>query len=177
MAPALLALIPALAQLAPGIVRHLAGERAGEVAKDVGLALRAVVGSEDPAELELALRDPAKAADLRLELARIEEQHETERMRLLLADVAGARAQTVELARAGSVVAWGAPIVSAIVLVAFGAAVWVVLTRQLPAGSQEVALYTLGALQAMAMAVVGYWVGSSAGSARKDAALREVVRR
>lgn len=47
-----------------------------------------------------------------------------------------------------------------------------VLTRTVPAGSRELANILLGTLAAMASSVVGYWVGSSAGSARKDAVLR-----
>ena len=185
MAPALLALLPLVAQLAPGLIRSLAGDRAGDVAQQVGVAVRAVVGTDDPAAVRAALdADPVKAADLSLELARIEAEDrraeraaEAEMMRAILADVAGARTHTVDLARAGSAIAWGAPIVSAIVLIAFAAAVWLVLTRTLPQGSQEIALYTVGSLQTLAAAVVAYWVGSSAGSARKDQVLGEVARR
>lgn len=170
----ILALLPLVASLAPGLMRYLVGDRAGDVTAQVSTAIRSIIGSDDPAVVEAALADPGKAADLRLELARIESAAETERLRLMMADVAGARAQTVDLARAGSPIAWGAPIVSAVVLVAFGLAVWAVLTHSLPAGSQEIALYTVGALQTMAGGVVAYWVGSSAGSARKDEALRDM---
>lgn len=168
----LAALLPLVASLAPGLVKHLAGERAGAVAGEVATAINAVVGSQDPAEVELALADPARAADLRLDLARIEQAAETERVRMLLADVAGARGQTVELARAGSVIAWGAPVVSALVLLAFGVALYGIVAREIPEGSRELALLLLGGLLGMAQAVVAYWVGSSAGSARKDEALR-----
>lgn len=176
MALPLAALLPVVASLAPTLLRHLAGEQAGAVAQQVATAVRSVVGSDDPAAVQVALADPVKAADLKLELAKIESDAETERLRMVLADVAGARAHTVELARAGSPIAWGAPLVSALVLVGFAVAVWVVLTRALPAGSQEIALYTVGALQTLAASVVAYWVGSSAGSARKDEALRELRR-
>ena len=173
----LAALLPLVASLAPGLIKHLAGDKAGAIAGEVAAAVTRVAGSDDPAEVELALVDPARAAELRIELARLESSAETERLRLVLADVAGARAQTVELARVGSPIAWGAVVVSGLVLLAFSASVWVVLTRTLPPGSQEIALYTVGALQTMAAAVVAYWVGSSAGSARKDETLREAVRR
>jgi hypothetical protein len=173
----LMALLPLITTLAPGIVRALAGDKAGDVAQQVTSAVRAVAGTDDPAEVEIALRDPQRAADLRLELARIEAEAQREELRAVLADVADARAHTVALVKARSPIAWGAPIVSALVLIAFGCAVYVVLTRSLPPGSQEIALYTVGSLQTLAAAVVAYWVGSSAGSARKDEALREQARR
>ena len=51
----------------------------------------------------------------------------------------------------------------------------------LPPGSAKstyaVVNVLLGTLGAMATSVVGYWVGSSAGSARKDARLSELVAR
>ncbi len=84
-----------------------------------------------------------------------------------LADVQGARAQTVALAQAKSAVQWAPPIVSLVVLLTFGVVMWAALTRQLPAGSETILNMLLGTLAAMATSVVGYWVGSSAGSSRK----------
>lgn len=87
------------------------------------------------------------------------------------ADRANAREQTVELARAGSGIAWGAPAVSLVVLGTFGAVLYRVLT--VPIGQTDPnAAMMLGALTTMATAVVSYWVGSSAGSAAKDKLLR-----
>lgn len=171
----LAAVLPLVASLAPGLIKHLAGDQAGSIAGEVASAIGAVVGSDDPADIDLALRDPQRAADLRLELARIEAEHERAVLAATLADVAGARGQTVELARAGSSIAWGAPIVSALVLLAFGLALYGIVAREIPEGSREMALLLLGGLLGMAQAVVAYWVGSSAGSARKDEALRRAL--
>jgi membrane protein DedA with SNARE-associated domain len=44
----------------------------------------------------------------------------------------------------------------------------VVLTRGVSPGNETAANMLLGTLAAMATSVVSYWVGSSAGSARKD---------
>ncbi len=74
------------------------------------------------------------------------------------------------------VTAWGAPVVSVVVLVTFGTVVSLVLLRAIPVGSETVLNVLLGTLAAMATNVVGYWVGSSAGSARKDEQLAEVAR-
>jgi len=175
----MLALIPLIASLAPELVRWLAGDKAGDVAGQVANVVRAVTGSDDPAAVQAAIADPAKAAELRLRLAEIAAQAEAaqrqadlDELKAALADTANARQQTVALAQAGSPIAYGAVVVSALVLAAFGATAWLVLTRALPEGSQEVAIYTVGSLQTMAAAVVAYWVGSSAGSHRKDVALR-----
>ncbi len=75
-----------------------------------------------------------------------------------------------------SVMSWGAPVVSIVVLVTFGGVVSLTLLRTIPLGSEAVLNVLLGTLGAMATNVVGYWVGSSAGSARKDDRLAEVAR-
>jgi hypothetical protein len=173
----LAALLPLVAALAPGLIKHLAGDKAGAVAGQVAAAIRTVAKSDDAVDVELAIADPARAAELRLELARIEAEQERAILAATLADVAGARGQTVALAKAGSPIAWGAPAVSVVVLLAFGAALYAVVAQEIPEGSRDMALLLLGGLLGMAQAVVAYWVGSSAGSARKDQALREAVRR
>ena len=64
---------------------------------------------------------------LRIKLAEIAAQAEADQrkadlatLHAQLADVAGARAQTVALAKAGSEIAWVAPVVSLVVLGTFG---------------------------------------------------------
>lgn len=86
-------------------------------------------------------------------------------------DRADARSQTVELAKAGSRIAWGAPVVSLAVLVTFGVVLYRILALP-PGQTDQNATLMLGALTTMATAVVSYWVGSSAGSAAKDKLLR-----
>jgi hypothetical protein len=168
----LAALLPIVASLAPGLVRYLAGDRAAEVASQVSTAVGAVVGSDDPAEIAVAMQDPAKAADLRLELARIEQDHETERLRLVLADVAGARGQAVALAQAGSRIAWMAPAVTAAVLALFGAALWVVLTGHIPEANTRMADALLGGIYTLATTAVTYWLGTSRGAVEMRQALQ-----
>lgn len=176
----LLAAVPGvlslIAEYGPGLARHLIGPRAGEVADQVSAVVQAVTGKADPAEAADAVaRDPQLAMQLRVELARIESAAAAEELRLRLADIADARAQTVELARAGSPIAWGAVVVSIIILVAFGLAVWAVVLREVPLGSRELALLLLGTLGAMATQVANYWLGSSAGSKAKDELVRGVL--
>lgn len=173
------ALLPLLAGIAPEIIRWIAGDRAGDVAQQVGSVVAAVAGSEDPAVVQAALADPSKAAELRLRLAEIAAEQEEKRrtaeleaMRATLADTASARAQTVALVQAGSRLAWGPVVVSSLVLAGFGLVVVLALFRPIPPGSEALLNILLGNLAAMAMGVVGFWVGSSAGSARKDEFIR-----
>jgi membrane protein DedA with SNARE-associated domain len=60
--------------------------------------------------------------------------------------------------------------------VTFAAVMTLVLTYGVPSGSETAANMLLGTLAAMATSVVSYWVGSSAGSARKDEQLAQSAR-
>lgn len=90
-----------------------------------------------------------------------------------LEDRQGARFQTVELVRQGSAIAWGAPVVSAIVLAGFGVLSYLAIYAD--QGQREVLLFLLGNWSGLATAVVAYWVGSSAGSKAKDDTLASVL--
>ena len=139
-------------------------------------AAAAITGVSDEAGQVAAIAaDPAHADAFRLEVLRIaadertaERQADADRLTAALADVADARRMMLALASQGSTMAWGAPIVSVIVLTTFGAVVALVLFRAVPSGSEPVLNVLLGTLGAMATTVVGYWVGSSVGSAKKD---------
>jgi hypothetical protein len=181
----MLALLPLLASLAPGLIRWIAGDEAGAVASQVVGVVQAATGTSTPEAAIAAAGNlpPDERAKLAVQLAQIQAQAEQaarqsdlDELKAHLGDVGGARRQTVSLASAGSPIAWGAPVISVLVLAAFGTATFVVLTKALPAGSQEVALYTMGALQAMACSVVTYWVGSSAGSAAKSSVMEATAR-
>lgn len=161
--------------LAPEIGRWLLGPDAAPVAVAVQQAVQAVTGTDEPAAQVAALADPELAGQFRLALAGIAATRAaaadtaTEaRMSAQLVDVANAHVTTVRLAQVGSAMAWGAPITSVVVLATFGAVVSLVLLHAVPEGSATVLNVLLGTLAAMATNVVGYWVGSSAGSARKD---------
>jgi hypothetical protein len=67
-----------------------------------------------------------------------------------------------------SVALWGSVLVSTIVTFGFFLMLYMVLQREIPAGSRDLANIMLGYLGGSFTAVVGYWVGSSIGSARKD---------
>ncbi len=170
--------------LAPEVGRWLFGSDAAPVVTAVQSAITAVTGTTEVAAQASALADPDKAAALRVELAKIAAGQETAAasasqaaLAAHLSDIASARALTVQLAQSGSRIAWGAPVISVVVLVTFAIVMTVALTRTLPSGGEPVLNVLMGTLGAMATSVVGYWVGSSAGSDRKDEHLVNLANR
>lgn len=69
--------------------------------------------------------------------------------------------------------AWATAAVSILVLLLFGTMAALTLFLTIPPGSEAIMNTLLGTLSAMAMTVISYWVGSSAGSARKDERLAQ----
>jgi len=174
MAPLLL--IPLLLKLAPDLARWIGGSRAEDVVNRAGSALRDVLGTDDPVAAEAAIADPAKAAELRIRLAEIaaaehqaERQADLDEVKATLADTASARSQTVDLARTGSAIAWGAPLVSVLIVCGFGAVLYAGGQSGLP--TDPVFQMLIGTLSAGFGAVVQYWLGSSVGSLRKDSTI------
>lgn len=75
-----------------------------------------------------------------------------------------------------SIALWGSVVISMIVTVGFFWMLYLVLQREIPAGSRDLANIMLGYLGGSFTAVVGYWVGSSVGSVRKDTYLNQINR-
>lgn len=156
---------------APTIARWLgASDTAGNAIESVAGAAREILGTDDPeTAMNVLVSDHEAATKFKIRLAEIAAQRDAEErradlegLRARLADTANARQQTIALAQAGSFLAYGAMVVSVIIMIlfsfvivgsAFGLAVSESHTRLLE--------YCL-------IAVMGYWVGSSAGSAAKD---------
>ena len=185
----MLPLIPLAIQIAPTIAKWLFGNDGEKVVQQVGDTITQVTGVTEPhtetgvAAIEAVLQGkPELAVQIQVQLAKIAADREAETNRAAeatrkadldalaarIADTDNARKQTVALTQAGSKIAYGAPVVSALVLVTFAVVMTLAFTRSLPAGSETILNMLLGSLAAMATSVVGYWVGSSAGSARKD---------
>ncbi len=187
----MLPLIPLAISIAPEIAKFLfgSGSAPARVTAQVASAVQSVTGADPStadgitaAQAALAGK-PELAVQLRTKLAEIAAQAEADQrkadlaaLQAQLADVASARAQTVALAKAGSEIAWGAPVVSLVVLGTFGVVMWGALTRALPPGSETILNVLLGTLAANATAVVSYWVGSSRGADKKDSTLSAAVR-
>lgn len=173
------ALIPILASLVPEAVKWIAGDTAGKAAATVTDIATKVLGTDDPAKAEAAIAaDPAKALEFKLAVLAAQsaaEKEETARMLAELADRQSARMQTIELAKSGSGIAWGAPVVSVLAVLVFGGFVYLLFSRALPPGMESrVDLLTGAAITGYSM-VLAYWLGSSSGSTQKTATLEKLI--
>ena len=192
----MLALIPLAIQIAPTIAKWLFGSDSATVVQQVANVVSQVTGVAAPhtddgmAAVEAVLQGkPELALQIQVQLAKIAADREMEADRTAeaarkaelesllaqIADTNSARRQTIALAEAGSKIAYGAPVVSALVLITFAVVMTLAFSRSLPAGSETILNMLLGSLAAMATSVVSYWVGSSAGSARKDAHIAQLA--
>lgn len=168
--------------LAPELGQWLFGPGAAPTVKAVQTAVQAVTGSDDAGDQIQALTNPELARTLRIQLAGIAAARSAaaaksaqDQLVAQLADVANARATMVQLAQSGSPMSWGAAIVSTVVLVTFAGVMIMSLLRAIPENAAPVLNVLLGSLTAMATSVVSYWVGSSIGSARKDARIATIL--
>jgi len=172
--------VPGLGTIAGGLI-GLAASLAGHVLPDsakpaLSAAAQAITGVSDEAgQVAAIVSDPSVAESFRVQALQIQADAEAARDQALndrisaaLADVADARKTTVALAGSNSLIEYGAPIISIIVLIAFGIMASLVLVYGIPTGAETVASVLLGYLGAMATAVTSYWVGSSQGSNEKS---------
>ena len=169
------ALAPLALSLAPELARALFGSNAENTTAAIAEAVKAATGTSDPEEAAAKLQqDPAAANQLRVQFARIAAEHDEasgaaslDRVATSLREASATRPTATAAPQAVSI-AWSAPLISLVVLATFGAVMGLILLKGLPAGAETAANMLLGTLAAMATSVVSYWVGSSAGSARKD---------
>lgn len=171
--------------VAPGIATAAGGPGLGLAVKILGDKL---LGNPDASETDVAAALSAgtlsgeqivalKQAEqqLTLETARIDAAREN----ALLADTADARRQTADLARAGSAIAWGAPVVSIMVVTGYFVCIWILFVRgdDLPDNIATLINVMFGALQLAFGSVINYWLGSSNGSKKSGDAIREIASR
>ncbi|WP_428486445.1 hypothetical protein [Rhodopila sp.] len=170
--------------IAPEVGRWLFGSTGEKTAGLVAQVVESVTGTSDSdAAQKKFAEDPAAVSQLRLQLAMIAAQQQEEadkaaeaqrtadlaRVQAAAADRTGARSQTQALAQMHSGMAWAPAVLSAIILVAFGGLIFVVLTKNNLSGeSMPLANVLLGSLAAMATQVANYWLGSSSGSVAKN---------
>nr|WP_294525637.1 hypothetical protein [uncultured Rhodopila sp.] len=170
--------------IAPGIGTSLLGGAGEKTAGQVARAIESVTGTSDADAAQAVLaRDPEAVSHLQVQLLTImaQQQAEADRaaeaqraadlamLQAVSADRAGARGQTAALVQAHSRLAWAPAVLSGIILVVFGALIFVVLTKpSLPENGLPLANVLLGTVAAMATQVANYWLGSSSGSAVKS---------
>lgn len=160
---------PILGTIIGGPVGTLAGAAIGALAEALGTpatpdAVKTAIQTGGPqAEVIVQRVEAEKAPALNADLEAI------------LRDRQGARDHTVALLDKGSAMAWGAPVVSLIVVIGFVVLSLLAMKPEAAGVRSDVVLYLLGAWQSLATAVISYWVGSSAGSASKDVALKQMA--
>jgi len=184
-------LLPLILSLAPQLAGMIFGSKGADVTGKVASVVQAVVGdaadltAPGGAEAAAIQADPraaaelaAKLSDLHLQMQKQQDQeadqlrHDTiEELKAQLADTGSARTMATELAKAHSGLAYGAVVVSVVIVLGFMLTTYAVLTNHFGASEGQFGSVLLGTLAAMATQVANYWLGSSAGSATKNALL------
>ncbi|TPG53290.1 hypothetical protein EAH89_17385 [Roseomonas nepalensis] len=162
-----LGLLPQLIPVAAGLIARLfPGSTADQVAATVAGVVTKHAGGADEASIRAAAADPETANAILAQLAEIAARREAARdqakldeMKAVLADRASARQQTVALSGQGSVLAWGAPVVTAVLLSLFAVIIL---------GGLQVDMDMRETVKTLTIAAATYWIGSSRGSAAKD---------
>ena len=176
------ALAPIIGAAGPLLGGALGGPAGALVGGIVGKGLAAALGTEaTPAAVAAAVQaDPAKASEALAKVAADPaamsaiggaEAAEIRRLELANANTADARQHTLALADKGSPLAWGAAVVSVMIVAGFLALTGAIMFRQVP--DSQVALVLFGTLSTAFGGVTNYWLGSSAGSRAKDDTIRE----
>lgn len=162
------------AELVPGLVKWIAGDKAGRVAGQVLDVARAVTGATEPDAVAAALAaKPELAVQLRLALAELELEQE----RAYLADRQDARARDVAIRAAGQH-NYRADVMLTLAFLGLLSIVWAIYLARLDMPGEVLAILNMaaGALLKMIGDAFQFEFGSSRGSKDKDAALGELAR-
>lgn len=159
---------PMLGKILGGFIPFPGGSILGEVAGKVVSEALGVPPTPDAVKNAIANGDPATVSAA-LSKAEMQIQAEVEKLRLELADIQNARATTVELAKANSGIAWGAPIISVVIVLGFFSVMILlfIVKTDFPPATVTLLNVLFGALIPAFIQVCNYWLGSSAGSADK----------
>jgi hypothetical protein len=176
-------LIGIAAGLVPDIIKLIAGDKTGQLADQFGKAVADTVGTTNPGEAQTKLAaNPAaeaalrqKLAELALEATKSQNVDAGQRAQEALNDTQSARNGLQALATTNSTIAWTAPTISYLVIGGFFAFLFVLvwLYWGKPVDNQnnfivQIINIAVGALTAAFATVVNFWLGSSAGSRKKD---------
>jgi glycosyl hydrolase family 108/predicted peptidoglycan binding protein len=184
-------LIGIAAAVLPDIVKLIAGDKTGQLADQVGKAVSDTLGTTNAAEAQTKLAaDPAaqaalqqKLTEIALDATKVQNAEADQQRQDALANTQGARSALQALTTTNSTIARTAPAISYIVTLGFflflGVLVWLYKSGP-PAVTADQAKtnfadfipqiinITVGALTAAFATVVNFWLGSSAGSQKKD---------
>ena len=171
----LLAIAGLAAEFLPGLVRHLAGDKAGDVADKIGNVATRLTGKSDPDEASAVLRaNPDLVVALKRELA----AYEVDLEKAYLADRQDARARDVAIHAMGRR-NWRADIM---LLCATGALIFIIFAINSNIGKisgEVLAIFnmSIGALLKMIGDAFSFEFGSSRSSKDKDAAIIDLAKR
>ena len=169
--------------LAPDIIKLIAGDKTGQLADQVGKIVSDTVGTTNAGDAQTKLAaDPAaeaalrqKLAELAIEATKAQNADASQRAQDALANTQSARSGLQALATTNSTIAWTAPTISYLVIGGFFVFLFVLvwLYWGKPADNQnnfivQIINIAVGALTAAFATVVNFWLGSSAGSRKKD---------
>lgn len=172
-----------LRAVAPGIATAFGGPLAGAAVKILGDKL---LGRPDATQAEVtdalatgtltgeqivALKAAEK--EFELEMARVDQAREA----AYIADTGSARQQTVDLAKEHSAIAWGAPMVSFLIVLGYFFCIWrlFIVQTDMPPNVFQLLNVMFGALSLAFGQVCNYWLGSSAGSRRSTDSIRKIA--
>jgi lysozyme family protein len=167
----------------PDIIKLIAGDKTGQLADQVGKAVSDTLGTANAAEAQTKLATDAgakaalqqKLAELALEATKAQNAEADQQRRDAFSNTQGARSGLQALATTNSTIAWTAPTISYLVIAGFFAFLFVLvwLYWGKTADNQnnfivQIINIAVGALTAAFATVVNFWLGSSAGSRKKD---------
>lgn len=172
-------LIPLLLNLAPSVASWVLGDKTGAAVEKVTGIVKSVTGLGDGDAITSALGgNPELAYQLKKALIEAEgEERERQHAEILarLRDVQSAREQTMRLAEAKSPIAWAAPLVSLLAVGVFGGMIYLLFTGSVGTELRDALMILVGTSGSGYTAVLGYWLGSSSGSADKTKAIEKAL--
>lgn len=162
----ILAALPVLSSLIPK------GKTADIVAAGTKVAQEMFGTTDEQAVLAKLESDPKLAEQFKARL-----EAETAALRLQIEDTQDARASSVRLAELGHAGYWSGPVIDTVVVVGFFVVLGMLVMRPVTMDQTQfaVANILLGVLGSAFGQIINFHRGSSAGSAAKDAAIKQIA--
>ena len=159
---------PTIGGLLGGLIPFPGGAVLGQVAGKVLAEALGVPPTPDAIKTAIETGDP-EVVKAQLAQADTAMNAEVEKLKAQLADVADARATTVQLVQAGSAIAWGPVVMSILIVVGFLGSLYGLMFVKINFSdlAGQAYLILVGILSQAFAQVTSYWLGSSAGSAQK----------
>ena len=179
-------LIGIAAGMLPDIIKLIAGDKTGQLADQVGKVVSDTLGTTNAADARTKLvADPAaeaalqqRLAELAIEATKVQNAEFDQQRQDALTNTQGARSGLEALAATNTTIAWTAPTISYLVIFGFFIFLFVLVwlywgAKPADANNQnnfviQIINIAVGALTAAFATVVNFWLGSSAGSQKKD---------